>query len=400
MRIRRCAALAIVPGQRIDLDLAGLLCGQVPLQPVGIWQVLAAHLDHPVAVSGDQLELLRRLDPQHWQAVAGEDAGTDPLSALLASGLVLADPGSPAAVLQADRHVRDGYWHGLSAVYARHARWHDADVVEAMDTPGLATALGLRQALGPAPAATLDDGDPGQAVPLPRAPASTLSQLLQQRVTCRNFCARTPLALAALGEVMELAFAAHGQVWVSPDMGFLKRSSPSAGGLHGIEAYLLVQRVEGLAPGWYHYRPLEHRLAPLPAGAEAVAGQAHGLLAGQHWFAGAPVLVVLVARYQRVFWKYREHAKALRALLLEAGHFSQTLYLAATQAGLGAYVTCAINEPVAEAALATDPLQHGILAVCGVGVRDREMTTAELDPGGHVWQPLDAPQTRDPEPAA
>ena len=170
-------------------------------------------------------------------------------------------------------------------------------------------------------------------------------------------------------------------------MDFLKRSSPSAGGLHALETYLLVQRVHGLAPGWYHYRPLDHAITPLDGAVASAEEQSLALLAGQHWFASAPVIVVLAARYQRVFWKYREHAKAWRALLLEAGHFSQTLYLAATEAGLGAFVTCAVNEPVAESALQIDPMQMGVLAVCGIGHRGQRMETAELDPAGAIWQP-------------
>lgn len=392
MKIRRCMGLLIGPDSRIAVDLGGLLAGQVCLQPVRGWQVLAAHLDQPVALDAAQLALLGQLDGEQWQPAAQLDPGQQQaLEGLLAAGVVLSDPPHNQPASQADALVRDGYWHALSAVYARHARWHDCDVVQAMDTPGLANARGLRELLGPAPPSTIDAGELQHACQLPAAPPSALSRLLAQRVTCRNFCTSEPLSQAALGEVMELSFAAHGRVWAGQDMDFLKRSSPSAGGLHGVEAYVLVQRVQDLAPGWYHYRPLEHRLSPLP-GTDDVAGRpALSLLAGQQWFADAPVLVVLAARYQRVFWKYREHAKAWRALLLEAGHFSQTVYLAATQAGLGAFVTCAINEPVAEQALQVDPLQTGILAVCGFGRRAAQMTTAELDPAATVWEPVVQP---------
>src|SRR3546814_4882794 len=47
-------------------------------------------------------------------------------------------------------------------------------------------------------------------------------------------------------------------------------------------------------------------------------------VAGQHWFADAPMLVVLAARVRRNFWKYRNHPKAYRAIVLDAGHLSQT----------------------------------------------------------------------------
>ena len=70
---------------------------------------------------------------------------------------------------------------------------------------------------------------------------------------------------------------------------------------------------------------------------------------------------------------------------LEAGHLSQTLYLAATDAGLGAFITAAINEKPIERALGLDTINEGVLAVCGFGWRASRMTTSELDPAGVIW---------------
>ena len=109
------------------------------------------------------------------------------------------------------------------------------------------------------------------------------------------------------------------------------------------------------------------------------------MVAGQHWFANAPELVVMATRFARCFWKYRQHPKAYRAVVMDAGHLSQTLYLAATDLGLGAFVTCAINEADIERAFGLDPLEEGAMAVCGFGWRAGEMRNAEFDPGGQVW---------------
>src|SRR5690606_11014109 len=104
------------------------------------------------------------------------------------------------------------------------------------------------------------------------------------------------------------------------------------------------------------------------------------------WFAQAHVLAILAPRYARNFWKYRQHAKAHRAVVLEAGHLSQTLYLAATEAGLAAYVTCAINEDCLDEALGLDPANEGGVAVRGFGWRGQVMETMELDPLGAAWR--------------
>ena len=123
---------------------------------------------------------------------------------------------------------------------------------------------------------------------------------------------------------------------------------------------------------------------PLEPVQAMTAEQAHRLavaaVADQQWFADAPLLVIVAARVVRNFWKYRNHAKAHRALLLDAGHLSQTLYLLATEAGLAGFVTAAINEVELEQAFGLDPIHQGALAICGFGWRGQVMETAELDP--------------------
>ncbi|MGO4780980.1 nitroreductase family protein, partial [Lysobacter sp. 2RAB21] len=78
-------------------------------------------------------------------------------------------------------------------------------------------------------------------------------------------------------------------------------------------------------------------------------------------------------------------AKAYRALVLDSGHLSQTLYLSATELGLGAFVTSAINEIDIEQAFGLDPLVEGPLAICGFGWRGEHMRTSEFDPTEEVW---------------
>ena len=96
-------------------------------------------------------------------------------------------------------------------------------------------------------------------------------------------------------------------------------------------------------------------------------------------------MVLMTARFDRLFWKYRRHAKAWRVVHLDVGHLSQTMYLSATDLGLGAFITGAINERCLEPALQLDPVQQGALAMCGFGWRAASMETAELDPAGEVW---------------
>jgi len=97
------------------------------------------------------------------------------------------------------------------------------------------------------------------------------------------------------------------------------------------------------------------------------------------------VLAIAVSRFRRNFWKYRNHAKAYRALILDVGHLSQTQYLAATELGLAAFITAAINEVDIEQAFGLDPVEESPLAVTGFGIRAAERHEVEWDPLRAVW---------------
>jgi SagB-type dehydrogenase family enzyme len=103
------------------------------------------------------------------------------------------------------------------------------------------------------------------------------------------------------------------------------------------------------------------------------------------------VQVVLAARFRRTFWKYRNHAKAWRAVVLDAGHLSQLQYLVATELGLAAFITAAVNEGDIEDAFGLDPMVEGVLAVTGFGYRATAMAELEFDPLHAVWPPATAP---------
>ncbi len=186
--------------------------------------------------------------------------------------------------------------------------------------------------------------------------------------------------------MLQRCFGATGTYVLDADSTFLKKNAPSAGGLHPTEAYLLIQHVDGITPGLYHYHPLDHALTRLEDQSAIHIGLAKKICAGQPWFSDAHVQVILVARFARSHWKYRNHAKAYRAVILDVGHLSQLLLTCATEQGLGAFVTAAINEKDIEAALDLDGMEQGVLAVCGFGHRSAQMATTEFDPVERVWE--------------
>ncbi|QNP41857.1 putative peptide maturation dehydrogenase [Lysobacter solisilvae (ex Woo and Kim 2020)] len=397
MKVRRCAVVYVEPREEVGFDLQELLNGGDGLRRERRWVALAPHLGEEVELDADERELLGALGPSQWldaKALAAHPPGA--VQRLLKEGLLIGDGKRHAAQRARDEALRATYWHPLAATLHAFTRWSGVDAVQNMKDSGTETAVQMREVLGAPPTAAAHRGDGVAQLKLPRIEATDFDRLLARRATCRNFDPGRALPFDLFAQLLQRVFAAQAEVRISADTVFLKKNVPSGGGLHPIECYLVVQHVEGVAPGLYHYQAVDHALEPLPvpAGRDWRDGGLRGFLqdmvAQQHWFADAHVAVVLAPRFDRTFWKYRQHAKGYRVVALEAGHLSQTLYLSATEAGLGAFITGAINEKELERALGLDPVNQGALAVCGFGWRGEHMVTAELDPAGAVWLPAGA----------
>ncbi|ASN03181.1 putative peptide maturation dehydrogenase [Xanthomonas citri pv. malvacearum] len=388
MQIRRCATLFFELRDDATFDFAQLLAGGVGLRRRTRWLALAPHLDAEVEVAAHERDWLSQLSPTRWQPVDPTQPLLPWMERFLDQGLAISDQAAHATHRQHDEQVQQQRWWPLAALWHRFARWKGEDSVATMEEQGLTTAEGMVDRLGAPPAEIVERGIGGVAarITLPRAATGAFDDLLSRRVTCRNFDKQRALSRELLGHMLERSVMASARVVVGHDTAFLKKPVPSGGSLHPTETYLLIQRVQGMPSGLYHYRPIEHALQPVAPPPEPLSDFARRALSGQHWFAEAPVLLILAPRFLRSFWKYRNHAKAYRAMILDVGHIAQTLYLSATDLGLGAFVTSAINEVDIEQALGLDGLQDGPLAICGFGWRAEEMTNTELDPNGTIWR--------------
>ncbi len=270
------------------------------------------------------------------------------------------------------------------------------------------TNEGLLRQHGLPPPPVVASVAPETHVGLPKIERDDFDALLDTRITCRNYDPAANVSLVAFSQLMARVFGARGTGRPTPGFDVYKRTSPSGGSLHPTDCLLIVQRVEGIAPGLYRYRIESHALEPVvptiappqpgDAGTQLLGDAAQRAwnpdelrafariaVAGQDFFADAAVLCVLAPRFHRNFWKYRNHAKAYRVCVLDVGHLSQTLQLCATQAGLGPFVTGAINEVDLERAFGFTGYRQSPLVVCGFGKRAATLTTSEFDPNRRVW---------------
>lgn len=386
--IRRCARLMLELDDGHHFDLADLAAGGDGVATRPHWLALAPHLDHPVELSLPELAAMASVSSRgEWtKAQLADLMGPAVLAALLAKRLLLDDSlAEHADALVREQAFRETGWWTPAAVLHRHGRWCEVDVETSDEMRGAVDLSKFVATRGAPPPHVAETAGIAPPVTLPTTAETPLDSLLQSRSTCRNFDATATLSRVEVASVLQRSLGATASKRFDFGFAAIKRNSPSGGGLHPIEGRVLVQRVEGLAPGLYHYHSLDHTLVPLRwLEQDEASALARRLVAGQSWFASAPVLVLLTARFERNFWKYRNHAKAYRVIQLDAGHLSQVLLLAATDAGLGAFITGAINDDVAESAFGLDGVTEGAIAVCGFGKRSGRRDHVEFDPNGRA----------------
>lgn len=349
------------------------------------WRALAPHLGREVPLQLADLAVFDGMAVGAW--VDSKDLcarfGTDRIHFLVEAGLLIGDHAAHADVRECEATLVETGWWTPAAVAHSFSRWQGVDVDREEKRLGKRTLGDLFERNGAPPPEALSLRPRPEWMALPEPLKTPLDTLLAQRTTCRNFDPDHRLALTDLASLLHRVFGAQATKELAPGAIALKKNSPSGGGLHPIEAFVLVQRVEGLAPGLYHYHSTGHALQVLrELDSETIAPMAAELVAGQHWFANAPVMVLMAARFGRNFWKYRNHAKASRVIQLDAGHLSQNLYITATELGYGAFVTGAINDECAERLFELDGMATGAIAVCGFGRRVAPAVTVEFDPLG------------------
>lgn len=141
------------------------------------------------------------------------------------------------------------------------------------------------------------------------------------------------------------------------------RAAPSAGATYPIEVYPVINDVEGLTKGIYHYLVPSHELELVREG-DFRQQMARAAL-GEEMMRQANVVLVLIAVFQRTRRRYRERAH--RYILFEAGHMAQNTYLVATSMGLGACAIGAFYDDDFNRLLGVDGKEKGVLYLMAVG---------------------------------
>jgi SagB-type dehydrogenase family enzyme len=182
-------------------------------------------------------------------------------------------------------------------------------------------------------------------------------EIIKNRRSVRNFAGR-PVSNV---ELSNLLWSAQGITARQRNFGF--RAAPSAGALYPMETYLVVNRVQGLEPGIYHYEIESHSLARLKKGdfRDAVTRAA----LDQETMGAADIVFIWSAIFAKSKWKYRE--RAYRYIYIEAGHIAQNLALAATALGLGSCPVGAFIDDEMNNMLGLDGINESVIYTNALG---------------------------------
>jgi SagB-type dehydrogenase family enzyme len=227
----------------------------------------------------------------------------------------------------------------------------------------------------------------GEVIRLPAPDLEALRRIslweaLLARRTAREFTGE-PIALATVANILYATFGAvHGPDRSDVDRygitsyGY-RRTSPSGGGLQVTEPYLINFTIAGLPVGIYHYHSIDHTLTRVPG--ELPARDLGPLVAGQNFANDLGFAIFLVARFEKMWWKY-PHSRSYRVALMDAGHLSQTFHLACAAHQLSSWLTGAFYDEEVARRLAIDPSRHGVMLMVGAGTgHGRAINQAILD---------------------
>ncbi len=154
------------------------------------------------------------------------------------------------------------------------------------------------------------------------------------------------------------------------------RNVPCGGARHEFETYLLVNYVEGLKPGRYHYLPMTHQLEYL-GNQENIPETIGVSLYDQVWANKASVVFYWSFVAYRAEWRYG--ITAHRVVLMDIGHVGENLYLACSALGIGVCGVGAFKLDYCNKMFGLDGEEEYIIYTSPVGTIDMTNDQAEKD---------------------
>lgn len=203
--------------------------------------------------------------------------------------------------------------------------------------------------------------------PLPREPlplAFTLDQVIQARASRRDF-SHQALDLPEFSTLLHYSYGIRRYFPAYNSRHFPMRFVPSSGALQAVEIYAVVNQVDDLRKGLYHYNPTSHSMELLNEGNMRMKITRCCLF--QEWLQHASVVLILTCNMERVEWKYG--ARGYRYIHIDTGLVTNSLYLVATALRLRACAVAAFLDDAINDLLQIDGRNEFVSLLVAVGKR-------------------------------
>ena len=196
-----------------------------------------------------------------------------------------------------------------------------------------------------------------------------ISEVINNRTSGRDF-EKSSLPFEKLSVLLCQSCGVRGTMSAYSRPEIPLRYFPSGGGLQCVELYLVINDVEKIPQGLYHYSPTQNCLEQIERG--NFRWRVTNCCSPFGWVAGAGVVIFIAPDISRLTWKYGGY-KSYRLAHLETGIVSQNLHLVATALGLGSCMLFGFDDESVDTLLGLDGRREFTTLLVAVGNKlDRE----------------------------
>ena len=190
-----------------------------------------------------------------------------------------------------------------------------------------------------------------------------ISEVINNRTSIRDF-KRIALSLEKLSVLLHQACGVRGTMLAYNRRDVALRNFPTPGGLQCTEFYLVINEIEDIPQGLYHYNSTQNCLELLERG--NFRWHVVNCCPSYEWLEEASIVIFIAPDISRFIWKYGAY-KSYRLAHLETGIASQNLHLVATALGLGSCMVFGFDDERTDALLGLNGRQEFTTLLVAVG---------------------------------
>lgn len=197
----------------------------------------------------------------------------------------------------------------------------------------------------------------------------SVSGVISSRTSVRDF-KRSALSLEKLSALLNHSCGVRDTISAYNRRDVTLRNFPTAGGLQCTEFYLVINEVEEIPQGLYHYNSKQNCLELLERG--NFRWRVVNYCPSHEWLAEASIVIFIAPDISRLTWKYGAY-KSYRLAHLETGIVSQNLHLVVTALELGSCMVFGFDDELTDSFLGLDGRREFTTLVVAVGSKvDKE----------------------------